>query len=111
MNQVFILQLPKIFDPRGNLTVAEEFKNVPFRIQSAEWKCHMPAGSHDKGKASKPCLFAALAGSVSIQTRNGKEEESFILNRPDQALYIDRGTSYDIHYCSSGVVILTLSEN
>ena len=40
-----IIQLPKIFDPRGNLTVAEEQKNIPFHIKHVEWRYGMPAGT------------------------------------------------------------------
>ena len=39
-----IIQLPKIVDPRGNLTVAEELKNVPFDIKRAYWVYDVPGG-------------------------------------------------------------------
>ena len=48
-----IIQLPKIVDPRGNLTVAEELKNVPFDIKRAYWVYDVPGGESRGGHAYK----------------------------------------------------------
>ena len=51
-----IIELPKICDPRGNLTVAEECKNVPFDIKRAYWTYDVPGGESRGGHAHKECL-------------------------------------------------------
>ena len=44
-----IIELPKIMDPRGNLTVAEQQKNIPFEVRRVYWTYDIPAGEHRGG--------------------------------------------------------------
>ena len=67
-----IIQLPRISDPRGNLTVAEEQKNIPFHIKHVEWRYGMPAGtSLDPDIHHPKQVFIALSGSFTIESRMG----------------------------------------
>ena len=63
-----IIQLPKITDPRGNLTVAEELTNVPFDIRRAYWVYDVPGGESRGGHAHKRLrqLIVALSGISAI---------------------------------------------
>ena len=59
-----IINLPKITDPRGNLTVAEQLKDVPFDIKRAYWVYDVPGGESRGGHAHKRLrqLVVALSG-------------------------------------------------
>ncbi len=48
-----IIELPKIIDPRGNLTVADGIRNVPFDIKRVYWTYDIPAGESRGGHAHK----------------------------------------------------------
>ena len=63
-----ILNLPKIADPRGNLTVAEGLDKVPFDIKRAYWVYDVPAGEGRGGHAHKKLrqLVIALSGSFHV---------------------------------------------
>ena len=50
-----VLDLPKIVDPRGNLTVAEQMKNVPFDIARVYWTYDVPSGERRGGHAHRTC--------------------------------------------------------
>ena len=85
-----IIDLPKICDPRGNLTVAESLKNVPFDIKRAYWVYDVPGGESRGGHAHKRLkqLVIALSGSFHVTLDNGRERQSYLLNHPWQGLII-----------------------
>ena len=64
-----ILDLPKIVDPRGNLTVAEQLKNVPFDIARVYWTYDIPAGERRGGHAHRICeeIIIAVSGSFDVE--------------------------------------------
>ena len=63
-----IIELPKIVDPRGNLTVAEQMKNVPFDIKRVYWTYDVPGGESRGGHAHKVLdqLVVAMSGSFTV---------------------------------------------
>ena len=73
-----IVCLPKIFDPRGNLTVAEGMTNVPYDVKRVYWVYDVPAGESRGGHAHKECreLIIAVSGSFSVTIDNGREKET-----------------------------------
>ena len=73
-----IVCLPKIFDPRGNLTVAEGMTNVPYDVKRVYWVYDVPAGESRGGHAHKECreLIIAVSGSFSVTIDNGREMET-----------------------------------
>lgn len=83
-----IVELPKIYDPRGSLTVAEEGTHIPFHIGKVEW-IKLDSKEHTHSDISGvnlnddyPLMLVALAGQISIQV-SCKE---ITLACPDQAL-------------------------
>lgn len=80
---VKIMDLPKKLDPRGNLSIIEEFKQVPFKIKRAYWIYDVPGGGERGGHAYKEnCEFiVALSGSFDVVINDGSEEKIFSLNR------------------------------
>ena len=106
-----IIDLPKICDPRGNLTVAESLKNVPFDIKRAYWVYDVPGGESRGGHAHKRLkqLVIALSGSFHVTRDNGRERQSYLLNHPWQGLIIETGVWRTHDDFSSGAVCLVLA--
>lgn len=106
-----IIELPKITDPRGNLTVAEQMKNVPFDIKRVYWTYDVPGGESRGGHAHKDLyqLVVAMSGSFTVTLDNGKERETVLLNHPWQGLLIEPGTWRTLDDFSSGAVCMVLA--
>ena len=106
-----IIDIPKIEDRRGNLSVVEEFKNVPFHIARAYWLYDVPAGAMRGGHAHKRLkqLLIALSGSFTVTLGDGHEKRKILLNRPYQGLLIETGIWRTIDDFSSGAVCLVLA--
>ena len=106
-----IIQLPKIHDPRGNLTVAEGESSVPFDIKRAYWVYDVPGGESRGGHAHKSLkqFVVAMGGSFHVTLDNGSQRETFLLNHPWEALVIEPGTWRTLDDFSSGAVCMVLA--
>jgi len=87
-----IIQLPKIFDKRGNLTFFENSKQIPFEIARVYWIYDVPGGETRGSHAYKEQqeFIVALSGSLDVVLHNGREELKFSLNRSYYGLYIPK---------------------
>ena len=107
-----ILDLPKIYDPRGNLTVAEQMRNVPFEVKREYWTYDVPAGERRGGHAHKECVefIIAVSGSFTVTLDDGKgNRKDFHLNHPWQGLLVPTGIWRTLEDFSSGAVCLVLA--
>lgn len=106
-----IIDLPKIVDPRGNLTVSEGMKNVPFDIKRVYWTYDVPGGESRGGHAHKECqeLIIAVSGSFDVTLDNGRVQSTYRLNHPWQGLYVETGIWRTLDDFSSGAVCLVLA--
>ena len=106
-----IIDLPRITDPRGNLTVAEGTDMVPFDIKRAYWVYDVPGGGCRGGHAHKRlCQFIiAVSGSFHVTLDNGYERKTVLLNHPWQGLLIDTDIWRTLDDFSSGAVCLVLA--
>ena len=107
-----IIGLPKIYDPRGNLTVAEQMKNVPFEVKRVYWTYDVPAGERRGGHAHKECVefIIAVSGSFTVTLDDGKgNRKDFHLNHPWQGLLVPTGIWRTLEDFSSGAVCLVLA--
>ena len=106
-----IIDLVRIVDPRGNLTVAEGCKDVPFDVKRVYWVYDVPAGENRGGHAHKQCqeFIIALSGSFHVTLDNGKEQVTVLLNHPYQGLFVDTSTWRTLDDFSSGAVCLVLA--
>lgn len=106
-----LIDLPKIIDPRGNLTVAESMKNVPFDIKRTYWVYDVPSGESRGGHAHKSCIefIIAAGGSFNVTLDNGTEKKTFHLNHPYQGLLVETGVWRTLDDFSSGAVCLVLA--
>ncbi|SES74056.1 sugar 3,4-ketoisomerase [Prevotella sp. kh1p2] len=106
-----IINLPKIADPRGNLTVAEELKHVPFDVKRVYWVYDVPAGESRGGHAHRRCreFIVAVGGSFTVTLTDGTSTHTYLLNHPYQGLLVDTGTWRTLDDFSSGAVCLVLA--
>lgn len=106
-----IIDLPKISDPRGNLTFAEQFRNVPFDIKRVYWTYDVPGGESRGGHAHKELqqLLVAMSGSFKVVLDNGVERKEVLLNHPWQGLTIVPGIWRTLEDFSSGAVCMVLA--
>ena len=89
------IELPKITDPRGNLTVVEQCKDVHFEIKRAYWVYDVPAGESRGGHAHKALHF---------------RKASYLLNHPWEGLLIEPGIWRTLDDFSSGAVCMVLAD-
>lgn len=106
-----IIELQKVTDPRGNLTVAEGITQIPFEIARAYWVYDVPGGESRGGHAHKRLkqLVVATSGSFTVTLDNGREQKKYLLNHPWQGLLIDTGIWRTLDDFSSGAVCLVLA--
>ena len=90
MRKPEIINLPKIVDPRGNLSFFENPKQLPFEIVRTYWIYDVPGGETRGSHAFKEQqeFIVALSGSFDIILNDGKTEQKFTLNRSYYGLYI-----------------------
>ena len=107
-----LIDLPKLVDPRGNLTVAEEMKNIPFKVSRVYWTYDVPSGESRGGHAHKHCreFIIAVSGSFDVTLDNGRgTRETFHLNHPYQGLLVETRIWRTLEDFSSGAVCLVLA--
>lgn len=107
-----LIDLPKIVDPRGNLTVAEQMKNVPFDVKRVYWTYDVPGGESRGGHAHRECVefIIAVSGSFTVTLDDGKgQREDWHLNHPWQGLLVKTGIWRTLEDFSSGAVCLVLA--
>lgn len=104
-----LLTLPKILDPRGNLTFLQQPAQVPFEIKRVFWTYDVPGGQQRGGHAfiKQEEIIIALSGSfdVIITTPNG-EKEKIHLNRSYYGLYLSPLTWRHIENFSTNALAL-----
>lgn len=109
-----LIDLPKLVDPRGNLTVAEEMKNIPFKVSRVYWTYDVPSGESRGGHAHKHCreFIIAVSGSFDVTLDNGRgTRETFHLNHPYQGLLVETRIWRTLEDFSSGAVCLVLASD
>ncbi len=106
-----IIQLPKISDPRGNLSIVESEQHVPFDIKRAYWIYDVPSGMHRDGHAfhTQDEFIIAMSGSFDVILNDGNGEQRFHMNRAYYGLYVPRMTWRKIDNFSNNSVVYVLS--
>jgi hypothetical protein len=107
-----IVELPRIMDPRGNLTFIEgDGAHIPFSIGRVFYLYDVPGGESRGGHAHRELeqLVIAAAGSFDVIVDDGTAAERFSLNRSYYGLYVPRMTWTHLDNFSSGSVCLVLA--
>ena len=111
LQEVKIIELSKILDPRGNLSFIEEWNHIPFKIERTYWIYDVPGGQVRGGHAFKKQqeLVIALSGSFDIVVKDGNNENRYHLNRSYVGLYIPNRLWRQMDNFSTNSVVLILS--
>ncbi len=106
-----IINLPKILDPRGNISIIEEENHIPFKIKRAYWIYDVPGGELRGGHAFKKQqeLIVALSGSFDVVVDDREDKQSFSLNRSYYGLYVPAGLWRQLVNFSTNSLALVLS--
>jgi dTDP-4-dehydrorhamnose 3,5-epimerase-like enzyme len=108
-----IIDLPRINDPRGNLTFVEARHHIPFDIRRVYYLYDVPGGAERGGHAHKALhqLIIAMSGSFDIHLDDGYSKKTFHMNRSYYGLYICPMIWRGIDNFSSGAVCMVLASN
>lgn len=108
-----IMNLPRINDPRGNLTFVEGLNHIPFEIARVYYLYDVPGGAERGGHAHKGLeqVIIAMSGSFDILLDDGNKKHNFHLNRSYMGLYITPMIWRELSNFSSGSVCMVLASN
>jgi dTDP-4-dehydrorhamnose 3,5-epimerase-like enzyme len=85
-----IIELPRVNDPRGNLTFIESERHIPFALKRIFYLYDVPGGATRAGHALKTChqFLIASSGSFDVVVDDGSQKKRYTLNRSHYGLYI-----------------------
>ncbi|MEH2361246.1 sugar 3,4-ketoisomerase [Nostoc sp.] len=106
-----IINLPKVNDPRGNLTFVESNKHIPYDIKRVFYLYDVPGGASRAGHALKRCqqFLIAMSGSFDVVLDDGYKKNRFHLNRSYYGLHISPMVWRELENFSSGSVCMVLA--
>jgi dTDP-4-dehydrorhamnose 3,5-epimerase-like enzyme len=106
-----VIELPRLGDPRGNLTFVEGSVHIPFEIRRVFYLYDVPGGATRGGHAHRELeqLMVAMSGSFTVIVDDGNERRRISLNRSYRGLYIPRMIWREMEDFSSGAVCTVLA--
>lgn len=113
LNECKLIELPKIADPRGNLSIIEGGQHIPFDIKRVYYLYDVPGGS-DRGSHAHKSLhqfIVAMSGSFDVVLDDGKDKKRFQLNRSYYGLYVCPMMWRYLDNFSSGAVCMVLASS
>jgi dTDP-4-dehydrorhamnose 3,5-epimerase-like enzyme len=113
LDQCQIYSLPRINDPRGNLTFIESGRHMPFDIRRVYYLYDVPGGAERGGHAHKALhqLIIAMSGSFDIHLDDGNAKKIIHMNRSYNGLYVCPMIWREIDNFSSGAVCMVLASD
>lgn len=108
-----LIELPKVADPRGNLSFIEGGQHIPFDISRVYYLYDVPGGS-DRGSHAHKTLrqfIVAMTGSFDVMLDDGKEKKRYHLNRSYYGLYVCPMMWRYLDNFSSGAVCMVLASS
>ena len=106
-----IIQLPKISDPRGNLTFVEGMTHIPFDVKRVYYLYDVPGGAERGAHGHKALhqLIIAMSGSFDVILDDGLNKKTFHMNRSYYGLHVTPMMWREITNFSSGAVLMVLA--
>jgi hypothetical protein len=111
LKRCLLIELPRIADPRGNLTFVEGGRHIPFEIRRVYYLYDVPGGAERGGHCHKELeqVLIAMSGSFDVLLDDGRERARYHLNRSYYGLYIAPMVWRELDNFSSGSVCLALA--
>lgn len=111
VKECHIVELPKIADPRGNLTFVEAGKHLPYNFKRVFFLYDVPGGETRAGHALKNChqFLIAASGSFDVVVDDGGNTHRHHMNRSYYGLHIPPLIWREIDNFSSGSVCMVLA--
>jgi WxcM-like, C-terminal len=111
LSECRLIELPRIGDPRGNLTFAEGGRHVPFEIKRVFYLYGVPDGESRAGHALRTCeqYIVAVSGSFDVVVDDGRSQNLIKLNRAECGLYVPPRIWRVLENFSPGAVCLVLA--
>ena len=108
-----IIELPRIGNEKGNITVVHGGVNLPFNIARVFYLYDIPGGEARGAHAHKMChqFLVAASGSFEILLDDGHNKRTVTLNRPYYGLHIPPGIWASEQSFSSGSICLVLTSH
>lgn len=108
-----IIELAKIHNNAGSITVVTGEESVPFPIKRIYYLYDVPGNEERGGHGHKELhqIIVAASGSFTITLYDGNVKRSFMLNNPNLGLLIIPGIWRELTDFSSGSVCLVLASH
>ena len=111
VDDCLMVNLPKVHNSAGNITILENFKDIPFDVKRVYYLYDVPMGAERGGHGHYELeqYIIAASGSFSFVLDDGKNKKEVFLNDPSKALHIKPGIWREIKDFSSGSICLVLA--
>lgn len=108
-----LIDLPKIEDPRGNLTYIEGMNHIPFEIKRTYLIYEVPGGATRGAHANKNLeeFFIALSGSFDMIIDDGRTKHKYHMNRSYFGLFVPRMQWRHLENFSTNTVCMILASD
>ncbi len=112
INDIQLIEIPKIHDTRGNLSVIEK-EVIPYEIKRVYYLYDVPSGAERGGHShlKQQEFLVALSGSFDVILSDGHQQQTVTLNKPNVGLLIVNGIWRELQNFSSGSVCLVLASD
>lgn len=108
-----LIELPRIQNRSGNITMIENNVEIPFSIKRIFYLYDIPGGASRGAHAHKEChqFLIATSGSFEVQLDDGRVKKTVMLNQPYRGLHIPPGIWASEVNFSSGAICLVLASH
>ena len=108
-----VIDVSKIHNEAGNITVVENGENIPFDVKRIYYLYDIPGGEVRGGHAHYELeqFIIAASGSFDVVLDDGKNKKRVTLNRPNLALHIVPGLWRELDNFSSGSISMVLASH
>lgn len=106
--------MPLVTDIRGNLTVGEFEQHIPFAVKRYFMVFDVPSAETRGEHAHKKChqFLICAKGSVSVVADDAKNRQEFLLQKPNQGVFLPAGTwGIQYKYSADAVLLVFASEH
>lgn len=108
-----MIDLPKINNRSGNITVIENNTEIPFEVKRIFYLYDIPSGETRGAHAHKEChqFLVSASGSFEVHLDDGINKKTVMLNQPYTGLNVPPGIWASENNFSSGAICLVMTSH